>query len=424
MKLFREMIMKDFGWKILSVAIAVIMWFMVININQPVDIRTYTKYITINNADVLADRGLTIKNVEELAGQKVSIKIKAQRTALDRLNQSNEWLQVSIDLSSHANAVDGDVFSVPVEVEMVDTVGTGYTIVSKIPGSVEVQIEKISTKALPVEIVVDGTLPQDAIYNNPILSATTVDVTGPASAVEKVSAVRGVVYADDVTGNLQISSKLSAYDEDGLVVTGVSLSTTEVTVTYNVLNTKSIPIRVNIIGTPARGYTMGEITSTPQTIEVVGEAEALDRFSYIQLPDIDVSGSDVDVKKSFLLANYLPEGVIAKDASVSNIQVNVEIASSNNRTVTIGSNQLTINGKEDGQTYQLEQSVTATLVGDEAQIQAIDETTLHGVVNVGGLENGTHNVPIQLELPDGVTCGTVYIDVVVAEAKSTTDTEG
>jgi len=108
MKKFQEMLMKDLGWKLLSIAIAIIMWFMVININQPVDTRTYSKYITLENMDVLTDRGLTVRNADELISTKVNIKIKAQRTALDRLNQSNDWLQVSIDLGGLGSAMDGD----------------------------------------------------------------------------------------------------------------------------------------------------------------------------------------------------------------------------------------------------------------------------------------------------------------------------
>ena len=42
MKRFQELLMKDLGWKLLSVAIATTMWFMVISINQPIDTRSYS----------------------------------------------------------------------------------------------------------------------------------------------------------------------------------------------------------------------------------------------------------------------------------------------------------------------------------------------------------------------------------------------
>ena len=47
MKRFQELLMKDLGWKLLSVAIATTMWFMVISINQPIDTRSYLSLIHI-----------------------------------------------------------------------------------------------------------------------------------------------------------------------------------------------------------------------------------------------------------------------------------------------------------------------------------------------------------------------------------------
>ena len=66
MKKIQELICKDFGWKLLSVAIATILWFMVINIDQPVDTRGYNRPLSIENMETLTDRGLTVGNLEEL----------------------------------------------------------------------------------------------------------------------------------------------------------------------------------------------------------------------------------------------------------------------------------------------------------------------------------------------------------------------
>ena len=66
MKKFQELLTKDLGWKLLSIAIAATMWFMVINITQPVDTRSYSRPLTLENMDTLTSRGLTVGNAEEL----------------------------------------------------------------------------------------------------------------------------------------------------------------------------------------------------------------------------------------------------------------------------------------------------------------------------------------------------------------------
>ena len=73
--------MKDLGWKLLSVAIATTMWFMVISINQPIDTRSYSTTLQLVGEETLTARGLTVANREDLTNTKISIKVKAQSAA-------------------------------------------------------------------------------------------------------------------------------------------------------------------------------------------------------------------------------------------------------------------------------------------------------------------------------------------------------
>ena len=422
MKKFQEMLMKDLGWKLLSIGIATIMWFMVININQPFDTRTYSKYITLENMEVLTDRGLTVRNAEEIAATKINIKIKAQRTSLDRLNQANDWLQVSVDLSALSAAMDGDTVSLPVNVEMLGGY-SGYTIVSKAPTDIQINVERVASKELPVEIILNGELSQNSLYSAPVLSADTVLVKGPASAVERVAAVRGVINAQDVQGNVQLIANLVPYNAEGIVVKGVKLGVSEVSVTYGALSLKEIPIKVNISGKPQDGFELGDTTCTPQTIEVVGNPDILTDFIYLQLPDIDISGSSTTVRKSFAVADYLPEGIVIKDGNSPTIQVSVQILSANSREIEIRSNQLTVLKGESGMSYEVSGSASVVITGEEALINSIDAGTLAGTVDVSGLSVGHHKVPITLDLPEGVTAGYAYIDVMITQEADASDNE-
>ena len=128
--------MKDLGWKLLSVAIATTMWFMVISINQPIDTRSYSTTLQLVGAETLTARGLTVANREDLTNTKISIKVKAQRTALDRLSQRQaDLISASVDLSDLTYAQDGDTITLPVETS-VGGGATGHIVEIKIPGSV------------------------------------------------------------------------------------------------------------------------------------------------------------------------------------------------------------------------------------------------------------------------------------------------
>ena len=98
MKKIKEIIMKDIGWKLLSVAIAVGLWFMVINIENPIENRNYTTKITFENEEVLAEQGLVITNLDEIKDTNVTIKVRGERMALDRLSQYKSYIQATVDL--------------------------------------------------------------------------------------------------------------------------------------------------------------------------------------------------------------------------------------------------------------------------------------------------------------------------------------
>lgn len=113
MKKFQELLTKDLGWKLLSIAIAATMWFMVINITQPVDTRSYSRSFNLGKYGYTDLPRLTVGNAEELKNTKITVKVKAQRTALDRLSQNPDWVTASVDLSELAYAVNGDSVALP-----------------------------------------------------------------------------------------------------------------------------------------------------------------------------------------------------------------------------------------------------------------------------------------------------------------------
>lgn len=416
MRRFRELLMKDIGWKLLSVAIAAVMWFMVINITHPVDTRGYSRPLVLENADTLTERGLTLANGEELRNMKISVKVKAQRTALDRLNQSTDWIKASLDLSVLENAANGDTVSVPVDVVMTGG-GTGYDIVNKSPLMVEAVVETLAAKEFPVTIILDGQ-PEDVHLSEPHLSNESVTVRGPVSLVNRVKEVRGYVSAGDVQKSEVQRVRLNAYGADGEAVRGVTTGVSEVTVSYTLYDSKHVPVQVDITGTPAAGYKVGEITSSPRSIEVVGTEEALKDFVVIQMAGIDISGRSQTLTRNYKLADYLPQGVQTGEGTPENIRITVEIGQQASREVTLGREQLSLLGQEEALEYQLADSVTLTVSGEQDVLDALQPETLRASVNVAGLSAGTHTAIVHAELPEGLAAGLAYINVTVTDTAS------
>ncbi len=414
MKKLQELICKDFGWKLLSIAIATILWFMVINIDQPVDTRGYNRPLTIRNMEVLTDRGLAIGNLEELKNTKITVKVKAQRTALDRLNQNPEWITASVDLSELSNAANGDIVSLPVSVSIQG--GNTYGISGKSPAAVEISIENMSSKELPVDVVVNGSIEDGTYLSDPLLSTENVLVIGPASLVDAVTSVQAAVDAEDIRKNPDVMAELVCYNKDGIPVRGVTVSPEEIMVSYALHDMKQVPLQVEITGTPAPGYQVGNVQCSPRYAALIGAAEELEALLYLQLESIDVSDLTSSVTRSFSLQEYLPEGMSLLADSSGIVEVTVEIMQQSQKQLTLPAEELNIIGKEDSKDYFLHGDAHITLTGEGSALNAVQAADLTGSIHVDGLSAGEHRVMIHADLPNGLILNPSYITVTVTDA--------
>ena len=416
MKKFKEVLFKDFGLKLLSIAIATILWFMVINIDQPVDTRTYSRPLIIQNMEVLTSKGLTAGNLEELKNTKINVKVKAQRTALDRLNQNPEWITASVDFAELAYAVKGDVVALPVSVSVQG--GNTYGISSKSPAVVEVSVETMASKELPVEVHLNGELEEGTYLSEPLLSAETALVTGPSTLVKSVTSVRAAVEAEDIKENPDIITALTCYNASGIPVKGVSTDPEEIMVSYALHDMKQVPLQVEISGSPASGYEVGNIYCRPQYAALIGSAEALERIVSLQLDSINVSGLTTSTTRTFRLTDYLPEGVTLMDSNKDTVEVIVEISEQSQKQLTLPASGLKIIGQENGKDYILQGDAHITISGEGSALESVQADDLQGSIHVNGLSEGDHKVMIHAALPDGLIMNPSYITVTVKETEA------
>ena len=99
----RNKIIKNLGLKILALVTAIVLWLIVVNINDPVISTTFSGVpVEILNANLLTAEG---KVYEVLEGtDEISITVSAKRSILDYLNNGN--LHATADIAE-LNESDG-----------------------------------------------------------------------------------------------------------------------------------------------------------------------------------------------------------------------------------------------------------------------------------------------------------------------------
>lgn len=401
-KIIKEILMKDIGWKILSVIIAICLWFVVINIQNPVENRTINVPVEFRNKDVLISNGLVLVNEKDFTNLKVSVKIRGQRISLDRLNSKN--IEAYVDLTKVTDN-GGKEVSAPITVSLPGIVGDSCQILSRDPQYVSIVVDNVITKEKTVKANVVGQTAGGFIMAKLVLDPAVIKISGAESDINKVENVVVDVSLDNAVKDMTLKAVPVAYDANGEIVSGVFLSEKEISAIITVSKSKQVPVKVMTQGLPAFNYKVVETTWSPEYIEVVGEEEALKSITEITLPVVNIQNKTATVEEEYSVKKLLPEGLGVKEGTTASVKVKVEIAQEITKAFHIPGSQLRTEGTlpENLKATFKPVDVELTLSGLQDAIDAVDTTKILGTIDITNLKAGEQTVVIQFTLPEGVT---------------------
>ena len=407
---------KDIGWKLLSLAIAVALWFMVINTENPLETRSYTASVQIQNEESLFERGYVVVNEDEINSTRVMVRLRGQRLALDTLSQSNTKVQAIVDLSNVIYSYNGEPVSVPVNIVIPSVVNNSFEILSKSVQSVTVDIQPYINKDFTVKPVVNYSDESSGQLINAVTSPSTITAYGAKSVINSIAEVRASVTPEVLENDMVMTAVPTAYDAEGNVVNNVTFSSSELSVKISMDDMKSVRIAVDTTGRPAEDYQVTVLYLSPETIDVAGSEEALSGISVIRLPDIDIAGMDSNIIKTFDIGDYLPDGVRIVGGT-DTVTATVTLERNEEKNIVIPADSITDNGTTpEGLTAHIEsEDIEITVSGPAGKLELVDGVNAY--VDLSGYEAGTYeDVPVVIELPDDVsmTSETVGVTVVLS----------
>ena len=415
----KETILRNWGFKILALLLGFVLWFLVANIEDYSVTKTITGIpVELLNTEAITTQG---KVFEIEQGDTIDIKVVGRRSVVEDLTADD--FQATADLSelSITNSVQISVDAVSASVRReVD--------ISIADSMMKVAIEDRSEEKLPITVVTNGT-PQDGYAV--VATSTTpnvVTLSGAAGTVKKVVSAQVEVDVDGMNEDVSARSTITLLDAYGEVIQSdkIQINRSSVTVYVDIKKTKEVPIEVAVTGDVADGYAIaGEVEYSPSTVLIAGEEADLRPVRSIQIDDIDVEGRDADYTLTVDIDNYLPTGIVILDGT-NDIDITVHIEPLIERTLTIRSSNITIDGKQDGFSYTLptdENQIEITLRGLTRDIESLSVTDLEPVIDVSELgSEGTYRRTITCKTPDGVTLsGTLTAVVVLEEKPSSTE---
>lgn len=410
----------DIGWKLLSIMIAIGLWFMVINTENPVETRSYTASIQLQNEEALTERGYVVVNDDELSSTRVTVRLRGQRLALDALSQSSTRVQAVVDLSDVIYSYSGEPVSVPVDIVIPSVVNSSFEILSKSVQTVSVDIQPYVNKDFDVKAVVNTADETAKELANAVASPGSVTVYGARSIVESVAEVRAYVSPETVEDGMVMTAVPVAYNADGIVVGDVTFGTEELSVMITLDEVKSVRVNLSLTGEVADGYEITDYYTNPETMEVAGDAAALSRLAAINLPDIDVTGLEANSGYEFFAGDYLPDGLRALDGGRITATVIVEEEETKELIIPVDSVTWGDTLAEGYMASISGEDISISVKGVASVIDTLTAADIEAHIDLDGLEEGEHDdVYVRFELPEGVSLagggGTVNVSITQIE---------
>ena len=393
--------------KILSLAIALAIWLLVANINDPVVVTSYDVPVTIQNSAYLESGGKTYQVLEQQ--QMVTVILRGNSSVVE--NRTGD-IQAVADLTQ---IVDMDTTPVMVPVTATcDRVAAED--ISVVPAAIGIEIEDMVSKDFTITVTAGDTTPS-ADYEVGTMEANPekVTITGPESLIDKIDRVMAEVDTTPMNEDTTITSRLIIYDKNQDTLDETEMNYLKFDIGQPVVDIHvdlwrvrgDIQLAVNYSGSPAPGYQVGDVTITPSTISVAGTDEALAQLAVegntIEIPAdaIVLDGQNSDVETRLTLSEYMPDDLVVAN-NVETAIVNVSIIPEGSQEFRVATRDITIENLDDKLRLVFDtDSVTVRVRETGGQINDLtaDEISLSADMKDRGA--GDYEIQLEADLPDG-----------------------
>ena len=443
MKKFKEtkvgaVILRNLPLKIIALLIAIVLWIVVVNIDDPVNTHRFSNLsVSLENEQLLIDKGYTYRI---LGSSTVSITVKAPQTIIDELKATD--FQAYADL---ANLTDSNTCKVDIRYtgeyeSQVDITCTSY---------ITLKIDNKISKEFTIKVDTDqmGNPETGYIVSDASVSPSTITVTGADEIIDTIDHVS--VNYDITNMNQSVTDTVTPvfYDAEGneVDISYLTCSRDTVRIDVVILPTKWISVNYALSGTPAEGYEVASDTPNVTAVQIAGTKDNLAKIDSIDIPagGLDVTGLKEDTTLSVSLLTYLSgDYTLISETKTLSVDVkikhmvsrDIEVAYEDIEIVGLGSGyeaMLTNGAKlisseeeaeteaepeqaEEGSETGERQSLVVTVYGEESVVEALTVEDLAPTVSGTSKVSGTYSVKIAMTTTEDYSIeDTYYITLII-----------
>lgn len=408
----KKNMINKFTLKVLSLIIAILIWLLVRNVDDPIVVRTFYEIpVSIENASYFAEN-LEIPLLVD-GKDTVKVRVKGARSVVSKLKK--EDIKAVADMTQ---IISKDTTPIMVPVEVTGT-GISDSDITVRPRNIQVDIEKQKSVEKTIAVSTGDTQPdKDYEIGNLKANPEKVTISGPETIINKIDKVVALI---DVTGrkesNIEIKSQLKIYDKnldelspkqlEYLNIKEISDNTIRIQAQFWKVK-QNVKIKAEYSGEPKRGYEVDSINLVPDTISVAGTDEALKKLEQegntLEIPGkyIDVTDKTGDFEQNIDLSELLPEDLkLVRDLN-SSVIATVKILPYNSRDYEVSVTQIEADNKaEDLDLIFQDEQITIRAKAKEQDLDSLSAANIQVQIDLSGYGEGEYEVPVTVTLPGG-----------------------
>lgn len=401
----KKWITNNTGLKVVSIVFALVLWLIVVNINNPTTKREFTNVqVELTNEDAITDKDKVCSVVDN--SNIITVTVRGPRNVVETLSAS--------DFKATADLTELTEFEfVPIEVTPLRYKDKLVSVESKTK-NVKVSIEELSEKQFAIRTSVIGTPAEGYAIGERTLSQNIVKINGPASIMSTINRVVAEVNVGDMSSDINTPVSLTVYDGNDKPVdtSRLKLSVDSVNVSVEVLETKEVPIKAGTTGTTADGCrVVGKVAIAPETMFIAAKGKVLAEINEIRIPNevIDVTGLSESFEQMIDISKYVDSNVtIIGDTEVL---ATITIEQLESKIIYSPVTTVEMNGLTDKYKciYTNFDPLAIEVWGGKGKVEELQTSDVKISVDLSTIEaTGNYTVPVTIELPEGYSVSENY----------------
>lgn len=416
-------------YMVFSVAVAIALWTYVVYVENPTlenPIAVQNVPIEFTNEELLRDRNLIVSGTDV---QKLTVYFGGRRRDTAAIAKMD--VKAVVDLS------DILTYTTPtgthaLEYELQYSTNSSSLTVSNVSKHVvEVTVDRLVTKSIPLEPVYTGSIAEGYMSGDLTLSRDTVDVSGAEAAIGKIAKATVTLNRDNLSKTVSDTAPIVLLDENGKEIDpeaeGIAMLNTDgtVVITQNILMLKTVPLTVNVV--PSATATNNNITVDiqPETVMLSGDPEDLEGLNAINIGTVDLKTIYLDYSGTYQI--MIPNNT-KNESNTTIATVTIKINDSGIALRRLSANNISYrNAAENDYVTIITQSLDVVLRGNEAHLDDVTTANIRIVADLTSVagKKGTTTVPARVYVDgysDVEAVGEYNVSLTISDSPGTGNT--